>query len=84
MSLGDLQKAGVLLPEEEWGERSLDSTMSRAGTLAAGALGILSAAGMYLGGGGTWTWIAAGVFVIDLLGFTLLAWRAVNAQNRRR
>lgn len=84
MSLEDLQEAGVLLPEEEWGERALDSTMSRVGILATGAVAGLATVGMYLGGGGGWTWISAGIFLVDLFGFTALAWRAVNVQNRRR
>lgn len=83
MSIDDLQDAGVLLPEEEWGERALDSTMNRVGAVLTGAVGVAAGAGMYLGGGGTLTWISASVFLFDLLAFTALAWRAVNVQNRR-
>lgn len=83
MSIEDLQDAGVLLPEEEWGDRALDSTMSRAGAILTGTLAVAAGAGMYLGGGGALTWISASVFLADLLAFTVLAWRAVNLQNRR-
>lgn len=83
MSLEDLQEAGVLLPEEEWGERTLDSTASRAGYAVAGAVAVACGVLMFTGGGGTTTWIAAGAFLLDLLAFTWLSWRAVDAQRER-
>ena len=84
MSLEDLQEAGVLLPEEEWGERALESTASRAGYAVTGIVAIACGALMFTGDGGTTTWIAAGAFLLDLLAFTWLSWRAVDRQKRRR
>lgn len=84
MSIEDLQDAGVLLPERAWGKRALDSTMSRLGTVVAGIVAVAACFGMYAGGGRGATWISAGVFLADLFAFTLLAWRAVDAQGRRR
>jgi len=83
MSLEDLQEAGVLLPEDEWGERKLDSTASRAGYLLAGAVAIICGMLMLTGNGTATTWIAAGVFLLDLLAFTWLSWRAVDVQRTR-
>lgn len=84
MSLDDLESAGVLLPREEWGDRSLKTTLSRWGTVACGVVAILAAASMYIGRGGVWTVIGALLFLVDLYAFTWLAIRAVNRQSRRR
>lgn len=84
MSLEDLQEAGVLLPEEEWGERTLESTASRPGYVVMGIVAVACGALMFTGDGGTTTWLAAVVFLLDLLAFTWLSWRAVDRQKRRR
>lgn len=84
MTLEDLEEAGALLPEEEWGKHSLETTANRPGLVLTGLVSVLAGVGMYLGGGNTLTWIGAGVFIIDLTVFTWLSMRAVDAQNRRR
>lgn len=84
MTLDDLRDAGVLLPEERWGEPDLHTTMSRPGTIAAGVVAVGSGIAMYAGHGSATTWIGAGLFLADLFGFTWLAMRAIDAQRKRR
>lgn len=84
MSLEDLEEAGALLPEEQWGEHSLETTASRPGMILTAVVSVAAGAGMYLGGGGALTWISGGVFIVDLMIFTWLSMRAVDAQSRRR
>ena len=78
MSLEDLQKAGILLPEEEWGEHSLETTANKPAMIAVGVVAVVAAVLMYLGGGRSLTWIAVVGFLADLAAFTWLSWRAVG------
>ncbi|MGA7305830.1 MAG: amino acid permease [Rhodothermales bacterium] len=74
-----LDKAGMLKPEEEEKEeQELETGVSRLGVLAAGALAIGAAAMMYVGGGGEWTWIGSGGFLLGLFWFTWLSKRGVD------
>lgn len=84
VSLDDLESAGVLLPREEWGKRSLKTTLSPLAVVACGAVAIVATASMYLGRGGVWTVLGAAVFLADLFAFTWLAIRAVDRQNEAR
>lgn len=84
MTLEDLQEAGALLPEEEWGEHSLETTANRSGLILTGIVAVAATGAMYLGGGNAWTWAGGAVFILDLMAFTWLSLRAVDAQNRRR
>lgn len=83
MSLEDLQEAGVLLPEEKWGTRRLDSTLSATGLVTTGIVAVASAVGMFLGAGGPVTWISGALFLVDQAFFTWLALRAVEVENER-
>ncbi|MDX1622701.1 MAG: hypothetical protein R3199_01815 [Gemmatimonadota bacterium] len=83
MTLEDLQSAGVVLPEEEWGERELTTTVSKPGTIATAAVAVATGLMMYLGGGEALTWIGGGLFLVDLLAFTWLVIRAVDLQAER-
>lgn len=83
MTLEDLEAAGVLLPREEWGERSLMTTTNKPVLVALGALAVAACVLMYVGDGSLWTWIGAGAFLGILILFTWLSMRAVDRQIER-
>ncbi|MGH7559103.1 MAG: hypothetical protein ACREMD_15250 [Gemmatimonadota bacterium] len=80
MSLEDLESAGILLPREEWGKRDLATAVNKPLLVVAGIVAVVSCALMYVGDGGPLTQIAGGVYLVDLVGFTWLSWRAVGEQ----
>jgi hypothetical protein len=83
MSIDDLREQGVLLPEEEWGEHRLETTVPLV-PLAVGYLtAVLSLVAMFVGGGGTLTWIGAGTFLVALYAVTWMCDRAVLRQRAR-
>lgn len=83
MTMQDLRDHGVLLPDEEWGEHRLETTVPEWGLagsfLAAGGAWW----GIYVGDGGTVTWIALGVFLAALGAITWICDRAILRQRRR-
>lgn len=83
MSMDDLRSQGVLLPEEEWGSHRLETTVPQ-GRLAAGfVLAVAAVVTMYLGDGGTWTWIGLGGFLVALYGSVWVLDVAVTRQRER-
>lgn len=83
MTLEDLQQEGVLLPEEEWGEHALTSTVPRlplVGLLAVLAASIVVA---LIADGGTLTFVAMGAFIAALFGLTWMLDRSVVRLRRR-
>lgn len=83
MSLEDLRRAGVLLPEDEWGERSLETTAHVPALAAIGIAAVASIAMMYVGAGRALTWIGTGLYLVSLAAFTWISLRAVDAQVER-
>lgn len=83
MSLQDLKEHGVLLPEEEWGDHSLSTTVPQGRLLASFALAVASLVSIYTGNGGRWTWVGLGGFLIGLYAITVICDRAVSRQRRR-
>ena len=83
MTLEDLRDHGVLLPEEEWGEHELETTVPEWPLLGA----FLAAAGLwvlaYLGGGGALTAFAVAGFLVLLFAITWICDRAVSRQRER-
>ena len=85
MSLEDLRRAGVLLPEEEWGRHSLETTADKPALALVGIAALASLGMMLAGAGRALTWIGAGLYLAVLVVFTWLSLRAVDAQlNRAR
>ncbi len=80
MSLKDLHQAGVLLPRDEWGVHDLHTSVNKPMLLAAMALGLTSVVLMYVGGGGTLTFIAGGLFIGFMAWITHISIKAVNVQ----
>lgn len=83
MAEDHLKQADLFLPEECWGELELQSSSNPWMVLAAGAAAIAACALIVIGDGGPVTWIAAVAFVLVLFGYTILAIRGVEGQNRR-
>lgn len=83
MTLEDLREHGVLLPEEEWGEHELETTVPEwpllGAFLAAGLLWVLA----YLGGGGMLTALAVTGFLVLLFAITWICDRAILRQRER-
>lgn len=83
MSQQDLEAHGVLLPEEEWGEHALKTTVPQTGLAALFILAVVAIVAMYVGDGARLTWIALGVFLLALYAITWLCDRAVRKQRQR-
>ncbi len=83
MSLEDLKEQNVLLPEERWGEHSLDTTVPKAWLLLIFAVAVASLTAIYLGDGGPLTWIGVGAFLVAIYSATILCDRAIESQRRR-
>jgi uncharacterized membrane protein YhhN len=83
VTIEDLREQGVLLPEEEWGTHSLETTTRPWGLMAAF---LVAAAGLVvalLGDGGALTWAGIGTFLVMLYALTWMCDRAVVRQRRR-
>ncbi|MGH8544618.1 MAG: hypothetical protein ACREX3_13520 [Gammaproteobacteria bacterium] len=83
MSLEDLESAGILLPREEWGKRDLRTAVNKPLLVLAMIVAVVSCGLMYVGDGGPLTWAGGGVYLVDLLMFTWLSWRAVEGGGGR-
>ena len=80
MSLKDLHQAGVLLPRDEWGVHDLHTSVNKPRLAAALLVGLASVVAMYVGAGGTLTFIAGGLFIAFMAWITHISVKAVNVQ----
>lgn len=83
MTIEDLREHGVLLPEEEWGEHGLETTVPEwpvAGAFLAAAVLWVAA---YVGDGRTLTWLAVGGFLVLLYAVTWMCDRAILRQREK-
>lgn len=83
MSLEDLKEQGILIPEEEWGEHRLKTTVPQ---VAFAILFLISVAGCvmaYYGDGNSLTWIGIVVFFVAFFVMIWLNDRAVTRQRER-
>lgn len=83
MSLEDLQEHGVLLPEEEWGDHELETTVAEWPLLALFAVAVGALVLSYLGDGNLWTAVGIIAFLVSLFAIIGLCDRAVRKQRRR-
>jgi hypothetical protein len=83
MSLEDLERAGITLPQEQWGKRQTRSTVHKPLFLAAAILAVVAAFLMYWGNGRWVTWLAAILFLVALFGATALCLHATEIQGRK-
>ncbi len=83
MTFEDLEEQGVILPEEEWGQHELQTTVRRV-PLAIAFLGAVAGwVAALLGGGGPVTWAGVAAFLTMLLAVTWLCDRGVVRQRHR-
>lgn len=83
MSLDELRDQGILLPEEEWGEHSLKTTVARGPLLLVLVLAVIGLVAAFLGDGAWPTWVGVGLFLVALYCATILCDRAVERQRER-
>ena len=83
MSIRDLEEHGVLLPEDEWGARSLETSVPQGRLLGAFAVAVVSLVAAYVGDGGRLTWVGLGSFLVSLFAITLICDRAIERLRRR-
>lgn len=83
MSLQDLKDQGVLLPESEWGSRSLEGSVPRRSIAALLAVAVVALATAYAGEGGALTWVGMGAYLLDFAAIWLVLDRATRRQRRR-
>lgn len=83
MSLDDLRKHGILLPEAEWGQHRLETTVAEGPMAAAFGMALAAVTAIYLGGGGPWTWVGLVVFLVTLLAIIVICDRAIERLRAR-
>ena len=81
MSLEDLVRAGVTLPQAQWGKRRVRSTVNKPAFVSASVLAIFSAALMYWGDGRWVTWLGAALFLVSLFSTAGLCLHATETQD---
>jgi hypothetical protein len=72
MSLEDLERGGLLLPREEWGQPP-DARKGRFALLPIGLGAVCAGWLMSAGDGGALTWAGLGLFLVVLAAFTLVS-----------
>jgi len=83
MSLDELRDQGILLPEDEWGEHDLETTVARGPLLVALLLAVAGLVAAFVGDGAWPTWVGVGLFLAGLYLATVLCDRAVERQRQR-
>jgi len=83
MSLEDLQEQNILLPEEEWGEHELKTTIAEIPLAILFLCAAASWVAAYFGNGNWLTWVGVVVFFLSFFGIILLCDRAVTKQRKR-
>lgn len=83
MSIENLKEQNILLPEDEWGDYSLKTTVAQGPVLILFLLSV-GACGLTLwGNGNLWTWIGIITFFISFFGIVILSDRAIQKQRER-
>lgn len=83
MTIDDLREHGVLLPEEEWGEHELETTVPEWPLLLAFIAAAVCWVLGFLGNGALLTWIAVSAFLVLIYTITWICDRAVTSQRER-
>ncbi len=83
MAIEELEEAGVLLPEDEWGKHRLKTTVRQGPFLVVALIAVASWIGAYAGGGGWLTWVSITVFLVTFFVVIWMCDRAVSRQRER-
>ncbi|MCH2449964.1 MAG: hypothetical protein MK198_07435 [Gracilimonas sp.] len=83
MSIEDLKDQGILLPEKEWGEHNLTTTVSKIPIFLLFIFSVLGCLLTFLGEGKFWTWIGIILFFCSFFGVIILCDRAIVNQRKR-
>ena len=81
MSLDELERAGLLLPKEEWGKGDQHSKVNRASLTGSWVIAGVSAILMYAGNGHVLTWVGLAGMLVFIAWFTYLSIHAVNVRH---
>ncbi len=80
MSLDELERAGLLLPRQDWGKGDRHSKVNKGALVAAWTLAGVSAVLMYAGNGLAATWIGLVGMLVFIGWFTYLSVHAINVR----
>lgn len=83
MSFEELKEHEIFLPESEWGQLDLATSVNLPALIAFFALGAASCVLMIAGGGRLLTWVGAGLFIAFMYGFALVSNAGIERQSRR-
>lgn len=83
MSLDELRDQGILLPEDEWGEHELETTVAKGPLFLVLLLAVGGLVAAFVGDGSWPTWVGVGLFLVSLYGATFLCDRAIDRQRER-
>lgn len=78
MSIEDLERAGILLPREEWGTKDIHTHVAKVPLLVLGGVVPVSVSLMYLSDGAWLTWVGLGMFLVQFGVFTWLSLRGIR------
>jgi hypothetical protein len=78
VSFEDLERAGLLLPREEWGTRDIHTEVAKAPLIVLGVFVPVFATLMYAGNGEWLTWVGLGLFFAQMATFTWLSLRGIR------
>ncbi len=69
----ELEKEDMLVPRGEQATKDMHTHVNKTSLLVCASLAVISAVSMYLGDGGTFTWIGTGLFLLALGWFTKIS-----------
>lgn len=78
MSLEDLEKAGILLPREDWGSHDIHTRVRKGPLLVVSVMTPVALGMMYVGNGARTTWLGLVLFLGLLGAFTFVTLRGVR------
>lgn len=83
MSYEDLKQHDIFLPESEWGELDLSTSVSLPALIATLVTGAAGCVLMVVGDGSLLTWIGAALFIVFMFAFALVSNAGIERQDRR-
>lgn len=69
----ELQEQGILTPEPHLGPKELGTSVNGRLLIVTGILAVAAVTAMFLGDGGTWTWVGTVLFFVAMFWFTWLS-----------